>query len=192
VVDEVGDRTRLTYSLTNRLLAKTLGGEDGGAVRWEMVRFALSQFYDFDSPGRGLGPVTADLIFQPGRVFQFRGDIEQDVRGQGTRRASADAALSLRDLTATAGMQYNDQARVEFIRAQLTARVSRYLTVRGGSNWDVRENAFVENRVGVDLHWQCWAFSLTYIARNKDDNEVRVSLNLLGLGAVGTRTDIGF
>jgi len=190
-VDEFGDRTRLTYSLTNRLFAKTIGGEDGAPVRWEMVRFAVSQFYDFGEPERGLGPVTADLIFQPGRVFQFRGDVEQDVRGQGTRRASADASLLLHDLTATVGVQYNERDRVEFVRAQLTARVSRHLTVRGGSNWDVRENAFVENRVGVDLHWQCWAFSITYINRKKDDNEVRVSLNLLGLGAVGTRTDIG-
>jgi hypothetical protein len=191
-VDDAGDRTRLTYSLTNRLLAKTVGTEDATPQRWEMVRLAVSQFYDFGEPERGLGPVTADLIFQPGRVFQFRGDIEQGVRGEGLRRASADASLLLRDLTATVGAQFSALEKIEFIRAQVTARVSQYLTVRGASNWDVRQNAFVENRLGIDLHWQCWAFSLTYIARKKDDNEVRVSLNLLGLGNVGTSTGLGF
>ena len=192
-IDDLGDRTRLTYSLTNRLLAKTVGGEDATPVRWEMVRFTVSQFYDFAEPEHGLGPVTADLIFQPGRAFQFRGDIEQGVRGEGLRRASADASVLVGDhFSATMGSLFNDRERVEFIRGQVTARLSPYLTVRGGTNWDVRESAFVENRIGVDLHWQCWAFSLTYITRKNDDKEVRVSLNLLGLGAVGTRTDIGF
>jgi LPS-assembly protein len=191
-IDENFDRTRVTYSLTNRLLTKTIGDVDAAPVRWEMIRLAISQFYEFEQPSRGLGPITADLIFQPSYLFQFRGDIEQDVTGRGLRRSSTDATLRLENFTATVGTQFNDLERIEFLRGLFTARVSKYLTVRGGTGWDVRASTFVENRLGFDLHWQCWSFSFTYINRKKDDNEVRVSLNLLGLGAIGTRTDLGY
>ncbi|PYM17985.1 MAG: hypothetical protein DMD81_07130, partial [Candidatus Rokuibacteriota bacterium] len=44
----------------------------------------------------------------------------------------------------------------------------------------------LENRFGIDVKFQCWAFSLEVVDRNiagrPNTNEVRFTLNLLGMG----------
>ena len=49
----------------------------------------------------------------------------------------------------------------------------------------------VENRFGVDIHFQCWAILLEYVDRHKNEDEFRVSINLLGIGQTGTRFGTG-
>ena len=57
-----------------------------------------------------------------------------------------------------------------------------------GTNWDARTDTFVENQFGIDLRFQCYEFSLVFVDRNREigrlkaDEEVRFSLNLLGVG----------
>jgi hypothetical protein len=47
----------------------------------------------------------------------------------------------------------------------------------------------VENRIAVDLKWQCWAFSVEFVSRVKDpvtnraEEQLRFTVNLLGMGA---------
>ena len=60
------------------------------------------------------------------------------------------------------------------------------------TNWDLRAEVFVENRFGLDLKWQCWAFTVEYVARNNNEDEIRFALNLLGVGApITTGTRLG-
>jgi hypothetical protein len=54
----------------------------------------------------------------------------------------------------------------------------------------------VENQFGVDLRFQCWEISVLFIDRTREigrthaDEEVRFSVNLLGVGGP-LRTSVG-
>jgi len=63
-----------TYSLTNRLTAKTGAGPDEQPVRWELARLVLAQTFDDDAGRRPLGDLTGDLIIDPNRYLRLRAD----------------------------------------------------------------------------------------------------------------------
>ena len=65
-----------------------------------------------------------------------------------------------------------------------------------GTNWDLRTDTFVESRIGLDIRFQCYEFSMVFIDRAREigrkgtDDEFRFSLNLLGIGGP-IRTTLG-
>lgn len=188
-IDNIGRTSRLTYSVTNRLNAKTVAGTGQEAVRWELVRFALGHSYDLPpnkQPER-FGDLAGDLIVQPSQRFRFRGDARYDVYGRGFQTANSDISASVGDVTATVGTRFDDRAEIEFVKGELQARIAGFLEVRGGTNWDTRTGTLVENRVGANLKFQCWGVSLEYIDRHRSEDEFRFSLNLLGVGSIGER-----
>lgn len=201
-VDRIGRISRLTYSLTNRLNAKTVAGQGQEAVRWELLRFVLAQTYDLPPSGtsKPFSTLMADLIIQPNRVFSFRGDASYDVYGRGFQTLNTDITAAIRDVTATVGTRFSDRERIEFVRGELKTQVSRNLDVRGSTSWDTRNGVVVESRLGVDIHpgcpIRCWTVAFEYIDRatrdrTRNEDEFRFSVNLLGLGAVGSRAAVG-
>ena len=191
-VDRIGRISRLTYSLTNRLDAKTVAGTGQEAVWWELLRFSLGQTYDLP-PNKGeerFGDLTGDLILQPNQYFRFRGDARYDVYGRGIQSVNSDISATLWDVTATAGTRFDDKANLEFVKGQVQAKVSRYLDVRAATNWDVRTGTNVESRFGLEIHCQCASITLEYVSREKNEDEFRFSVNLLGLGQVGSRAGV--
>jgi len=46
--------------------------------------------------------------------------------------------------------------------------------------------------VGIDWRFSCWSVMAEYVNRQGDENEFRISVNLLGLGQVGTSARSGF
>ena len=203
-VDRIGNIARVTYSLTNRLNAKTVAKPGEEAVKWELIRFALGQTYDitrdpgFEPTGEPLrkeserfGDLAGDLIVQPNQYFRFRGDARYDVYGRGFQSANTDISATVWDVAATAGTRFDDRANIEFVRGEVLAKLSRYLDVRGSTNWDVKSGTVVESRVGVGIHCQCGSIVLEYVNREKNEDEFRFSVNLLGLGQVGSRAAVG-
>ena len=66
------------------------------------------------------------------------------------------------------------------------------ITVTSAINWDLRNSIFTESRVGMELHWQCWALSFEFVNREQQDTEFRFALNLLGVGGpIGTSVGLG-
>jgi hypothetical protein len=49
----------------------------------------------------------------------------------------------------------------------------------------------VEARVGFEWRFDCWSISAIYINRHHSDSEFRFSVNLLGLGQIGTSLGLG-
>ncbi|MBI4609691.1 MAG: LPS-assembly protein LptD [Candidatus Rokubacteria bacterium] len=189
-IDRIGKVSKLTYSLTNRLNAKTVAGPGQEPVRWELVRFVLGQSFSLlPEAVEPFSEVRGELSVQPNRIFGFRGDASYDVYGRGFQTANTDVTATVRDVTASVGTRFNDRERIEFIRGELQAAVSRFVDLRGSTHWDTRNRTVVESRVGVDLHpgcpVRCWTIGLEYVDRTRGEDEFRFSVNLLGLGSVG-------
>jgi LPS-assembly protein len=181
-VDSIPEASRFTYSLTNRLKARTVAPEGTEADRWEMVRFVLSHSYEAKNPAQPLGPVSADLIVNPNRIFSFRGDTSYSVYGDGIQTGTTDLTVDVAPVSASIGTRYSKPDNVNFIQSRLRADLARWAVVRLSNDWDVRSDVFVESRIGFDLKWSCWSVSVEYVARHQDEDEVRFAINLLGVG----------
>lgn len=192
-IDALGDTSRVTYSLTNRLNAKTAAKPGQEAARWELLRFVLSQSVDIPpvEPEERFSDVRGDLIVQPSQFFYFRSDATYNVSGKGIQTVNADISASAPDLSATTGIRFSEPEDITFVRGELRTKVSRYVDFRASTNWDVRSGAVVESRFGTDIRLQCWALRLEYIDRHKNEDEFRFSVNLLGLGGIGSRAAVG-
>jgi LPS-assembly protein len=200
-IDALGRTNSFSYSLTNRLIAKSTAAPDEQPVKWELARLVLANSYNADQGDseRPFGNVTGDLIVDPNRYVRFRADAAYSIDDKdGFQAVNSDIGLQFQDLTASIGTRWNGPSDITFIRGEATARLSQYLTLRGASDWDAAQGVFVENRVGTDIRFQCWALALTYVNRSQastpsveTDHEFRFSLDLLGIGAIGSRAGFG-
>ena len=176
------------FSLVNRLRAKTATAPGGDPYRWEPVRFTMLSGYDFRAPDRPVAPVKGELILDPGRYFYFRADTSYSVyKGESFQSGNTDFGLNLPQFAATIGTRFT-KGSTNFVQGTMRADLNRYLSANFSTNWDIRTDTFVENRVGLDIRFQCWALDFSYITRAKEqglsasDNEFRFSLYLLGVG----------
>ncbi len=191
-VDRQGKANEITYSLTNRLNAKTVAGPDQQPVRWEMARLILSQTYNIlrasDEPFKDL---YGDLIVQPNETFQLRANAAYNMYGLGFRQANVDLRAAYRDTSVLVGSRYNDIAGANYVTAELNHRLTRDVDVHMATSWDVKAGVHVEHRIGVDWRFQCFSISAEYVDRYRNENEFRFTIGLLGLGQVGTRVGTG-
>jgi hypothetical protein len=191
-IDAITEASRVTYSLTNRLRARSTAPPGTEAYRWELLRFVLGHSYEALNPEEPLGPVFADLIVNPNRFFSFRGDTSYSVYGEGLQTGTTDLAVNVAPVIASIGTRYSKPDRVNFVQARLRADVAQWAVARFSTDWDLREDVFVESRFAFDFKWSCWALSLEYVSRHDDEDEVRFAINLLGVGgSVGTGSRIG-
>jgi LPS-assembly protein len=191
-IDRLGKVSMVEYSITNRLMAKTVAGPGQEAVRWELARLTMAQVYDAtrvnSEPFRDF---RGDVAVSPSPIFRLRADAAYNVNGLGLREANADVGVTLPRFAASVGPRFNDVAPLGFVHAEVAGRITENLNGRASTSWDTRRGVAVEHRVGFDLHYQCWAFTIEYADRHRNEDEVRFSINLLGLGQIGTRTGTG-
>jgi LPS-assembly protein len=206
-IDDIGKVSQVTYSITQRLNAKTVAGPNQAPVRWEAARLVLSQTYNLlpaaDQPFKDF---RAELILKPNEMFGFRGDAAWNFYGLGLRTATADVTGTYKDVDAALGVRHNDISLVPLLgtrlddeldtrfltaNAEIAARITAHVNARASTHWDVKRGTKVENRFGVDIHFQCWAILLEYVDRHNNEDEFRFSINLLGLGQTGTRFGTG-
>src|SRR5262249_3486230 len=135
-VDQIKDTSLVTYTLTNRIRARTPAPQDTEPVRWELLRFAVGSTYDLKS--QSPGDVLGTLIFQPvPNRLRIRGDLQQTVDGRGVDVATSDVSVRLDPLfpgSVSVGWRYSDTANINFITSGLTAELSRYFVLRSTNN----------------------------------------------------------
>jgi LPS-assembly protein len=191
-VDNIPDASRLEYSLTNRVRARTAAYPDADAVRWEMFRLTLGHSYD--TRFERVGDLFSTLIVQPKPDLRFRSDVIYSPVTGGIPNATADVSAVVPGLaTGNVGIRYSDEpSHTTFLQAGFTSAVSRRVTVRSEMNWDLYRSDFTETRVAADIHWQCWALTVEYVHRSRQDDEIRFAINLLGVGGpIGTSVGVG-
>ncbi len=191
-IDRLGKANEVTYYLTNILNAKTVAGPDQTPVRWEMVRFTLSQTYKMDPIAQPFKDLYGDLTFQPNQRIGFHADARYNVYNLGLREANADIRLIYPRVSVSVGPRFNEQANTQYLRAETQVKVLNNLDVRGATSWDVLKGRAIENRIGLDWRFSCWSVSAEYVNRHNDESEFRIMVNLLGVGGVGTSARAGF
>ena len=189
-VDDVGDASRVEYSLTNRVRARTEALPDAEPARWEMFRLTLGHSYDMRRDR--VGDVFSTMIVQPKPTVRFRSDVTYDPIASNIPSGSADVAVTLPFTAASVGIRYSEPSKITFLQGGFNSSLSRWLTVRSAVNWDLRRGVFSESRVAADVHWQCWALTMEFINRADRENEIRFAINLLGVGGpIGTSVGLG-
>jgi LPS-assembly protein len=187
-VDRIKDASQITYSVTNRFLARTASGPDGEPVRWEAVRVLLGHSIDLRSQNHTVGDVIGDLIVQAPSIFRLRGEARYGLAARDLVTATTDLSATVSRVTGVVGTRYDAEQRTNFLQGTLRAEVTNTIVAHVATNWDMRTDTFVENRFGIDLRFQCYEFSVVFIDRNREvgrthaDEEIRFSLNLLGVG----------
>jgi LPS-assembly protein len=187
-IDRLGKANEITYYLTNSLNAKTVAGPEQQPVRWEMMRFTLSQTFKMDPVSEPLKDLYADLTFNPNQRIGFHADARYNVYDLGLREANADIRLVYPRFAVAVGPRFNEQGHSRYAKAEALVKVLSNVDVRGSTAWDVLRGRAIENRVGIDWRFSCWTVMAEYVNRRGDENEFRISINLLGLGQVGTRS----
>jgi len=193
-IDQLGKVFAVEYSLINRLTVKTTAAPGQEPGRWEMARLTVSQIYDVtrelanDDPFKD---VRADFVLQPTPWLHLRGDGAWNVNGLGLREINTDAGVTLSRWSATVGTRFNEVITLSSVAAQVTAKITDNLDARASTYWDVHRGRSVESRLGIDLHFQCWAIMLEFIQRENRDSEVRFAVSLLGVGQTGSKFGTG-
>jgi len=191
-IDTIPHTSTLTYSLTNRLSARTPAPQGGAeAARWELMRLTLSQTYDLlPDVSRRFGGLTGDLILQAREWLAFRTDASYNVYDGRFSNANSDLSATIAPVTLTAGSRFSrtsGQTDVNFVHGEIKAQVHRMVALRGSIDYDVRSGQAVESRFGIDFLQQCWAISVDVIERHQSENLVRLSIDLLGIGSIGRK-----
>ena len=193
-IDNIGRDTQILYSLTQRLNAKTVAAATGDAVRWEAARLTLAQLYDIDraiARNEPFKDLQGEFIVDPNAIFRFRTEAAYNMYGLGLRFANADLTARFGDYGVSLGSRYNAISGTNFVVGEATAKITNNFDGFVSTNWDVASATLIEQRVGIDWRFQCIAITAEYIVRHQADNEFRFSINLLGLGQVGTKVGAG-
>jgi LPS-assembly protein len=180
-LDRLGDTNLLVYGVTNRIRARTIGG---GAteepVRWEAARLALASSYDF-LKGQ-TGDVLSTIILQPVDRVRLRSDLAYSTHGLGLQNATNDVTVRYEPVAVSVGTRYNDPGNFNFLATGFSVDITRFLTIQNSINYDLRTSTIVESRASTDIRFDCWAVNFEYVHRHGRDDEVRFTLNLLGVG----------
>ena len=201
--DAVGRANEVTYYLENIVNAKTVSGVDQQAVRWELMKFTLSQTYSFE-PVRWpvgftfpnepvheqVGPLFGNLNIQPSQRILFHADAKYDMHGLGFHQINANVGVVYPDFTFGVGPRFNEATSpaLRTVTAQATARIWRNLILRADTAWDLQRGVDVQTSAGLEWRFDCWAIMTQYITRLQGGNEFRFTVNLLGVGETGTST----
>ena len=185
-IDAINKANEVTYSITNRLNARTTSGANEEAVRWELARMTLSQTYNFLPVSEPFKDLMGEAMVQPNEHFRISANARYNVYNLGLRDANGAFSVIFNDFSASVGPRFNEQQTFRFIETAATARISRFVDAKTSSAWDVTAGRATEVRGGVDIHFDCWAILSEYIYRHGQDNEFRFSVNLLGVGQAAT------
>jgi hypothetical protein len=153
----------------------------------------LSQTYNFLPVSQPFKDLMGEVMVQPNEHFRISANARYNVYNLGLRDANGLFSAIFRDFSASVGPRFNEQQTFRFLQTEATARLSRFVEAKTTSAWDVTAGRATEVRGGVDIHFDCWAILSEYIYRFGQDNEFRISVNLLGVGQVSTTSrGLGF
>jgi LPS-assembly protein len=189
-LDDIQDTNLVTFALTNRIRGRTVALANSEPVRWEMFRLAVANSYDLRR--NQWQDAFATLIVAPNPGMQLRSDVTYDPIAHNFPSATTTLSTPIPRGQVNLGLSISNPSKFTFLQGGFSVNPWPWLTAQGSINWDLRHETFAENHLMLAVHWQCWALAMEYIRRQQRDDEVRFTLNLLGVGApLSTRVGLG-
>jgi LPS-assembly protein len=211
-IDNIPESRRITYTLTNRVRGRTDSPPGTEPVRLELFRFLVGHSWDLTlkraenliadmvvQPSEvfsvrsdathgvhGEGLIQADVdtvVVLPHLSASIGYRYSKQPRSLTPGSTVTPAGGSVNNVTVTGTPAGSPSTSVDFLQGAIAVDVSRLLTARFTTNVDLRTGTFVENRFGIDTRFQCYGFSIEYVRRTNNEDEVRFALNLLGMGS---------
>jgi len=189
-LDTIDDTSRIEYSLTNRIYGRTIALANAEPVRWELFRLTLAHAYDLRK--QQLADALGTLIVAPTPAIHFRSDLSYNPAAHNFPSVSAGLSTPIPRGLLNVGVSYSDPSHNTFLQGGFAVTPWPWLTTRGTVNWDLHTTTFAESRLTIELHWQCWALAVEGIHRSGRADELRFTLNLLGVsGPITTSVGLG-
>ncbi len=189
----------LSYGFTNFLTSKKVSLDPEGkpvTSFHEFARLRLFQFFNID-------PLPEDIRFVPktGRGFTAVG-LRTDFMPHKYVTLTYDSLLYSTDredlshelyLTLNSGKghvvrfnyQYREDRPVDEFIAETDLRITPQIYLSTYHNYSLEQNEMFKQGYGVRYLRDCWGVTLRY-EKERDDQRIAFSVNLLGLGALGT------
>jgi len=198
-VDSVNRTSVINYSLTQRLLKK-VGGQDGNAQTREILRFDVSQSFDFDkdtqpisaeNDGKPLSDLRFDLDSRLFDAFLLNADANYDIYDKQLESLNFEVGLKpMRDLSLFVERRFiRDEST--FLLGSIYWAFKKGWQIQATTRYDERTKTFRENDFSVvyDNPCKCWGFTADFIRRNiisggidREENKFLITLTLRGLG----------
>jgi len=211
-IDRLGPGSRLTYSLTQRLLAKTPAKYDSFATR-EVLRFEVSQSYDFREatfntpplqfvpPGQDRKPFSDIRFDLDSRLIEsllLNVDTTYDVYNDSFDTLNVEVGVK----PTTGLMLYAQRRQIRgestFITGTLDWIFAKGWRFLASTRYDERAKAFRQNNVSLlyDNNCRCWGAGVDIIDRKiitggveQDELRVLFNITLRGLGSIRSSSD---
>ena len=202
-IDSVESTSKITYSLTQRLLKKVVGENENAQTR-EILRFDISQSYDFDKETRVISPINdndsalSDLRFDLNSrlfdAFLFNVDSTYDVFDSRIETFNFEIGVKpVKDISLFVERRFiRDEST--FLLGSIYWAFKKGWQFQASTRYDELLKTFRENDVSLlyDNPCKCWGFSFDYINRNiisgdtnREENKFLFTLTLRGIGTEG-------
>lgn len=203
-LDERGARHGISYGVSNFIMAKEVTKDAHGnqvtSFR-EVARMRLFQEYNFEvspqtnlfgpTPDEGFSAIGMRLDITPRKYVTLSYDT--DLYSSGSSSAFHDFFVTLetgRGDFLRVDYQFRDDIPVNELITNLVVKVLPNLYVNTYHDYSIRQEELLKHGYGLRYMHGCWGFGLAFEKEAKDER-VAVSVNLLGLGAFGSKFNYG-
>jgi LPS-assembly protein len=201
-IDSVNETSKINFSLTQRLLKK-VGGINGNSQTKEILRFDISQSFDFIedkdpisgvNDGRGFSNLRFDLDSRLTDALLLNMDATYDMFDNQLETLNFEAGVKpVRDVSLFVERRFI-RNQSTFLLGSLYWAFNKGWQVRATTRYDELEKKFLENDLSLlyDNPCKCWGFALGFINRDiisdgvdREENKFLFTLTLRGIGTEG-------
>jgi LPS-assembly protein len=201
-IDSVESTNKFTYSLTHRLLKKAQGRSGNSQVR-EILRFDVSQSYDFNKETRSTTPgVTVkpfsdlrfDLDSRLSDALMFNAAATYDIYEGQIQTSNFEFGIKPLDQVSLFVERRFIRDQSTFLLGSLYWAFQKGWQFRATTRYDELTETFRENDASILYNdpCKCWGFAFDYISRdliagsiNKRESRFLFTLTLRGIGTEG-------
>jgi LPS-assembly protein len=201
-IDSINQTSIITYSLTQRLLKKVVGGKENGQIK-DILRFDISQSFDFNkdtqpisttNDGKAFSDLRFDLNSRLTDALLLNMDATYDIFDKELETLNFEIGVKpVKDLSLFVERRFISNQST-FSLGSIYWAFKKGWQVQATTRYDELSQKFLENDLSLlyDNSCKCWGFSLDFINRNiisggvdRQENKFLFTLTLRGIGTEG-------
>jgi LPS-assembly protein len=201
-LDRIGEKSLLTYSITNTFTSRSRKHtveqgrrqEDEYAVPSytynDFLRFKLEQSYDINKANENdpepFSPVYGELQLVPARYISLQADANWSQYENHTISHNVAANISDKRGDKLSVEHRYTRDSIESIYTDFLLRISGRLSTYTDYEYNILEEERIKFGLGFLYEAQCWSIELSY-TDEENDRRYALMVNLYGLGGSGTK-----